>query len=164
MSHVFVFRLKAHFVSRFGALKSDARFSHWIFVALQRYPYRCHLFVVEFLECENNATRIINCISYQKVHNSILFLKNIMISLLLVYFNDAQIIVYFQFNINMNVAQSKDSKDKEEFECPTNTGNGNFADPVTCRRFYQVFIRMIQLFSCCYLIYFILVCRRVSIS
>lgn len=34
-------------------------------------------------------------------------------------------------------AQSKD-KDKEEFECPPNVGNGNFADPVTCRRFYQV--------------------------
>lgn len=37
----------------------------------------------------------------------------------------------------MILAQSKD-KDKEEFECPTNAGNGNFADPVTCRRFYQV--------------------------
>lgn len=37
-------------------------------------------------------------------------------------------------------AQSKD-KDKEEFECPTNAGNGNFADPVTCRRFYQVRLR-----------------------
>jgi len=34
-------------------------------------------------------------------------------------------------------AQSKD-KEKEEFECPANAGNGNFADPVTCRRFYQV--------------------------
>lgn len=32
---------------------------------------------------------------------------------------------------------SAQSKDKEEFECPTNDGNGNFADPVTCRRFYQ---------------------------
>lgn len=36
-------------------------------------------------------------------------------------------------------AQSKDGKEKEEYECPTNVGNGNFADPVTCRRFYQVF-------------------------
>jgi hypothetical protein len=34
--------------------------------------------------------------------------------------------------------QLAQSKDKEEFECPTNVGNGNFADPVTCRRFYQV--------------------------
>lgn len=28
-------------------------------------------------------------------------------------------------------------KEKEEFQCPTSVGNGNFADPVTCRRFYQ---------------------------
>lgn len=35
-------------------------------------------------------------------------------------------------------AQSKGDKDKEEFECPPNAGNGNFADPVSCRRFYQV--------------------------
>lgn len=35
------------------------------------------------------------------------------------------------------LAQSKDNK-QEVFECPTNAGNGNFADPVSCRRFYQV--------------------------
>lgn len=27
---------------------------------------------------------------------------------------------------------------REEFACPAGYGNGNFADPVTCRRFYQV--------------------------
>lgn len=27
---------------------------------------------------------------------------------------------------------------REEFTCPFGYGNGNFADPVTCRRFYQV--------------------------
>lgn len=37
-----------------------------------------------------------------------------------------------------NLAQSKDKDDKKEFECPENGGNGNFADPATCRRFYQV--------------------------
>jgi hypothetical protein len=36
-----------------------------------------------------------------------------------------------------NLAQGKE-KEKEEFVCPTNVGNGNFADPATCRRFYQV--------------------------
>lgn len=36
------------------------------------------------------------------------------------------------------IAQSKDKDDKKEFECPENGGNGNFADPATCRRFYQV--------------------------
>ena len=33
---------------------------------------------------------------------------------------------------------------KEDFECPTNTGNGNFADPVTCRRFYQVSLKSVK--------------------
>lgn len=28
--------------------------------------------------------------------------------------------------------------EKVEFKCPTDYGNGNFADPATCRRFYQV--------------------------
>lgn len=46
-----------------------------------------------------------------------------------------------------HTAQSKDSKDKEEFECPTNWGNGNFADPVTCRRFYQVDEKLRQLYN-----------------
>ncbi|CAO1383423.1 unnamed protein product [Diamesa tonsa] len=27
--------------------------------------------------------------------------------------------------------------EREEYVCPTTTGNGNFADPATCRRFYQ---------------------------
>uniref|UniRef100_A0A1B0FLW3 Chitin-binding type-2 domain-containing protein n=1 Tax=Glossina morsitans morsitans TaxID=37546 RepID=A0A1B0FLW3_GLOMM len=29
------------------------------------------------------------------------------------------------------------SAQKEEFQCPSNIANGNYADPVTCRRFYQ---------------------------
>lgn len=28
--------------------------------------------------------------------------------------------------------------DKEEFKCPGEAGTGSFADPKTCRRFYQV--------------------------
>lgn len=28
-------------------------------------------------------------------------------------------------------------KNEQDFQCPTATGTGNFADPVTCRRFYQ---------------------------
>ncbi|XP_037935007.1 chitin deacetylase 1 [Teleopsis dalmanni] len=28
-------------------------------------------------------------------------------------------------------------KEKEEFQCPSTIGNGNYADPATCRRFYQ---------------------------
>ena len=52
------------------------------------------------------------------------------------YQNFIQILMFF---FSVLKAQSKD-KEKEEFECPTNVGNGNFADPVTCRRFYQVCI------------------------
>jgi len=33
--------------------------------------------------------------------------------------------------------KDEDKKD-EEFRCPEGQGNGNFADPATCRRFYQV--------------------------
>lgn len=32
---------------------------------------------------------------------------------------------------------AKEEKKEEEFQCPQATGNGNFADPATCRRFYQ---------------------------
>lgn len=41
---------------------------------------------------------------------------------------------------HLNPAQSKDKQ--EDFECPTNAGNGNYADPVTCRRFYQVSVSL----------------------
>lgn len=34
--------------------------------------------------------------------------------------------------------RSDDKKDETEFVCPEGQGNGNFADPATCRRFYQV--------------------------
>lgn len=30
------------------------------------------------------------------------------------------------------------TKEKEEFTCPSHIANGNYADPATCRRFYQV--------------------------
>ncbi|KAJ8973861.1 hypothetical protein NQ317_016873 [Molorchus minor] len=30
-----------------------------------------------------------------------------------------------------------DDKKNEEYECPHSTGNGNYADPATCKRFYQ---------------------------
>lgn len=35
-------------------------------------------------------------------------------------------------------SQKKDDKKEAEFQCPEAVGNGNFADPSTCRRFYQV--------------------------
>lgn len=48
-------------------------------------------------------------------------------------------VIFMSIIINHILAQSKDKGgEKEEFECPPNSGNGNFADPVTCRRFYQV--------------------------
>ena len=34
-------------------------------------------------------------------------------------------------------SQRKDGDKKEDFTCPEGSGNGNFADPTTCRRFYQ---------------------------
>ncbi|KAG5890808.1 hypothetical protein JTB14_008249 [Gonioctena quinquepunctata] len=33
--------------------------------------------------------------------------------------------------------QPKVEEKKEEYECPHSTGNGNYADPATCKRFYQ---------------------------
>ncbi|KAK0095813.1 hypothetical protein PV326_007319 [Microctonus aethiopoides] len=33
--------------------------------------------------------------------------------------------------------KAKNDDKKEEFTCPEGQGNGNFADPATCRRFYQ---------------------------
>nr|CAD7588525.1 unnamed protein product [Timema genevievae] len=36
------------------------------------------------------------------------------------------------------VSSQQKKPDEKEFECPEGAGNGNFADPVTCRRFYQV--------------------------
>ncbi|XP_018319852.1 uncharacterized protein LOC108733257 [Agrilus planipennis] len=38
----------------------------------------------------------------------------------------------------LDISGQKDkSKDDEEFRCPVEIGTGNFADPKTCRRFYQ---------------------------
>lgn len=49
--------------------------------------------------------------------------------------------VAIQFSANCqndNKRGGKEEKKQEEFECPQGAGNGNFADPATCRRFYQV--------------------------
>lgn len=45
--------------------------------------------------------------------------------------------VFFFTIIGQKTPSTVDVK-REEFICPTGFGNGNFADPVTCRRFYQV--------------------------
>lgn len=37
--------------------------------------------------------------------------------------------------------------EKEIFKCPAGFGNGNFADPSTCRRFYQVSVGCLFFFS-----------------
>lgn len=44
------------------------------------------------------------------------------------------------FFISVHCQKNKKDEDKkdEEFRCPEGQGNGNFADPATCRRFYQV--------------------------
>lgn len=34
--------------------------------------------------------------------------------------------------------KSSSTPEKKDFECPSGYGNGNFADPANCRRFYQV--------------------------
>ncbi|XP_063376788.1 chitin deacetylase 1 [Cydia fagiglandana] len=45
-----------------------------------------------------------------------------------------RILVVLTIFVNVNCQQ----KEKEDFVCPEGTtGNGNFADPATCRRFYQ---------------------------
>lgn len=38
-----------------------------------------------------------------------------------------------------------EEKKSEEFLCPEGVGNGNFADPATCRRFYQVIFWIINM-------------------
>lgn len=55
------------------------------------------------------------------------------------------------FFISVHSQKSKKDEDKkdEEFRCPEGQGNGNFADPATCRRFYQV-IAWFTLSSACY--------------
>jgi len=35
-------------------------------------------------------------------------------------------------------SQKNNKEEEEEYVCPENSGNGNYADPATCRRFYQV--------------------------
>lgn len=52
-------------------------------------------------------------------------------------------IFFFIFGINFwflftGQKQAAASAPREEFKCPNGNANGNYADPVTCRRFYQV--------------------------
>lgn len=44
-------------------------------------------------------------------------------------------------NNNNNNYPSQANAKAEEFVCPAGFGNGNFADPATCRRFYQVYLQ-----------------------
>lgn len=56
---------------------------------------------------------------------------------------------------------------KEEFKCPVGYGNGNFADPVTCRRFYQVISFLpsfVAYFTLAYLISFVCLLRSATPS
>lgn len=48
------------------------------------------------------------------------------------------------FSVSVHSQKNKKDEDKkdEEFRCPEGQGNGNFADPATCRRFYQVIIHL----------------------
>jgi hypothetical protein len=39
------------------------------------------------------------------------------------------------------VGSQQKKPDEKEFTCPEGAGNGNFADPATCRRFYQVMLK-----------------------
>lgn len=54
------------------------------------------------------------------------------------------------FSVNCQKSKSEENK-KEEFTCPEGQGNGNFADPATCRRFYQARNRIVWKFSSKYL-------------
>lgn len=44
----------------------------------------------------------------------------------------------FVFAFLLSGQKTAENSKKEEFVCPIGFGNGNFADPATCRRFYQV--------------------------
>lgn len=48
--------------------------------------------------------------------------------------------ILFPLCLLVHCQKNKKDEDKkdEEFRCPEGQGNGNFADPATCRRFYQV--------------------------
>ncbi|XP_057341564.1 chitin deacetylase 1 [Microplitis mediator] len=45
--------------------------------------------------------------------------------------------VFAVIAVNCQKTKKEDEKKDEEFTCPEGQGNGNFADPATCRRFYQ---------------------------
>jgi len=59
---------------------------------------------------------------------------------LLLYFFSLFNFFFLLFSIPVHCQKNKKDEDKkdEEFRCPEGQGNGNFADPATCRRFYQV--------------------------
>jgi hypothetical protein len=42
------------------------------------------------------------------------------------------------------VGSQQKKPDEKEFICPEGAGNGNFADPATCRRFYQVKLKIVK--------------------
>lgn len=55
--------------------------------------------------------------------------------------------IALSFISSVHCQKNKKDEDKkdEEFKCPEGQGNGNFADPATCRRFYQVIHIIINL-------------------
>lgn len=63
--------------------------------------------------------------------------RHFLYSIHIFYTLDLSYICHFNraFCQNLFAAQTKE---KEEFTCPSHIANGNYADPATCRRFYQV--------------------------
>jgi hypothetical protein len=50
----------------------------------------------------------------------------------------------YQKDIFISVGSQQKKPDEKEFICPEGAGNGNFADPATCRRFYQVKLELLK--------------------
>lgn len=75
---------------------------------------------------------MLSCIFYFLIANCLSFSTMPLKCLRLIYCA-TDLAVYGQKN-----AKKDDEKKDEEFTCPEGQGNGNFADPATCRRFYQV--------------------------
>jgi hypothetical protein len=53
---------------------------------------------------------------------------------------------------------------EKEYECPEGEGNGNFADPATCRRFYQVRRKITIIGNYPVIILFIKLCDKVTLN
>lgn len=49
-------------------------------------------------------------------------------------------LLLFAVRSHKNIPQEKSKREtaNEDFICPEGQGNGNFADPASCKRFYQV--------------------------